>query len=175
MTHTVALIGPSGAGKSTVGRLLARRWHVPLADVDAQVEQRAGQSIAAMFAEHGEAHFRAWERDVTLEALRGGGVVSLGGGAPLTPAIADALADVLVVWLRVDADAAAARVAHHDDRPLLSGGSRRDTLAAMIEARSGVYAACADHVVDTADRTPAQVADAVEALLGPWPPTQEDA
>ena len=52
------LIGFMGAGKTTVGRALARRLGWTFHDLDDVIEQREGRTIAAMFAESGEAAFR---------------------------------------------------------------------------------------------------------------------
>lgn len=163
MSARAALIGASGAGKSTVGALLARRWDCPLIDVDAVVEHQAGQSIAAIFEREGEAGFRAREASATVTALREDAVVSLGGGAPMTTAVADALRDCpLVVWLRVAATDAAARVGHDPLRPLLSGDDVEATLRGMLEQREPTYAALATLTIDTHGLSAEQVADAID-------------
>ena len=89
----VVLIGPPGAGKSTVGRLVAERLDVPFVDTDDLVECRSGSTISDLFVVHGEPHFRALEAAAVAEALTAAvGVVSLGGGAPMTPATDEAIA-----------------------------------------------------------------------------------
>jgi hypothetical protein len=45
----------AGAGKSTVGPLLAERLGRPFLDFDAELERRAGRTVAAQFAEDGRA------------------------------------------------------------------------------------------------------------------------
>ena len=64
-----------------------------------------------MFAEDGEAAFRAGEERITLELLGSSEhqVLSLGGGAIGSRAVREALAEHLVIW--VDVDAATAWVA----------------------------------------------------------------
>ncbi|MFZ2428555.1 MAG: shikimate kinase, partial [Propioniciclava sp.] len=96
----MALIGAPGSGKSTLGPLLAERLGGPFVDVDTVIEQRQGRAIRDIFADDGEDAFRAIEAAVTVELLAQPGVVSLGGGAPLTPRIATALGDVATVWLQ---------------------------------------------------------------------------
>lgn len=162
---TIALIGAPGSGKSTVGPRLAERLGVPFTDVDALIERRDGRLIREIFAEDGEPAFRAIERDTTIELLGGDGVVSLGGGAPLTPEVADALGDVTTVWLQVDAHNAARRIGLDEGRPLLAGGGIRATLIKLLNARTPVYRACATHTVDTSGREPDAVVDEVLALL----------
>lgn len=162
MTDAVALVGTSGAGKSTIGRLLADRLGVAFVDVDAEIERAAGRSIREIFAEHGEPHFRALERDHTVAALAAPGVVSLGGGAPMTPAVADALRrHPHVVWLQVDPAEAARRVGRDPGRPLLGQDDVAATLAAMLATRGPVYADVASLVVDTTGRPAAEVVAAI--------------
>ena len=162
---TIALIGAPGSGKSTVGALLAERLRLPFFDVDTEIERMHGKLVREIFADDGEEAFRAIERDATLSLLVGDGVVSLGGGAPLTPAIAEALADVRTVWLKLDAHDAFKRIGLDDSRPLLAGGGIRGTLIKMLRARTPVYAAVGRHHVDTSGRQPGEVVDEIITLL----------
>src|SRR5690606_15424444 len=77
---TLVLVGPMAAGKTSVGRRVARRLGVAFVDTDKRIVATHGP-IPAIFAEHGEAHFRDLERAAVAEALSEGGVISLGGGA----------------------------------------------------------------------------------------------
>ncbi len=162
----LALIGAPGSGKSTLGPALAQRLGVPFVDVDAVIEARQGRAIRDIFADDGEPAFRAIERDVTVELLAGEGVISLGGGAPLTPEIAAALAAVPTVWLQVDARHAVKRIGLDEGRPLLAGGGVRATLIKLLNARTPVYRALADLEIDTNGREPdelvAQILTALE-------------
>lgn len=161
----VALIGAPGSGKSTVGPLLARRLQTSFVDVDAVIEDREGRLVREIFADDGEPYFRDVERRVTLELLDGDGVVSLGGGAPLTPEIGAALAGHRTVWLQVDAHHAARRVGLDVGRPLLAGGGVRATLIKLLNARTPVYRSVARHAVETSGREPGAVVDEIVALL----------
>ena len=79
----VVLTGFMGAGKSSVGRLLAEILGWQFLDLDAHLEQRAGASIAGLFSQHGEAHFRRLESSALANALsRRRTVIALGGGTP---------------------------------------------------------------------------------------------
>ena len=80
------LIGMPGCGKSTVGRCLAELTGRELIDTDARIEERAGKPIPQIFAEDGEAAFRALEADVIAELGRERGlIIACGGGAVLKP------------------------------------------------------------------------------------------
>jgi shikimate kinase len=58
----VVLVGLPGSGKSVVGKRLAHRAGAEFIDLDDQIEQTDGRLIPAIFAEDGEATFRAYER-----------------------------------------------------------------------------------------------------------------
>jgi shikimate kinase len=161
----VVLVGPPGAGKSTVGQLLAARRGVAFRDTDADVEQAAGQSISDIFVDQGEPVFRTMERAAVAAALDGhDGVLAVGGGAVLDEETRSLLAVHQVVFLDVGLAAAAARVGLNRDRPLLLGNPRGQ-LRTMLAARRPFYEQVADVTVATDGRTPADVADAVEAAL----------
>ena len=159
------LLGPPGAGKSTTGARVARALGLEILDTDDMVEQRAGKPVADIFVEDGEPVFRDLEREVTLEALRHGGVVCLGGGGPMTPEIAAALDGRTVVLLDVGIADAARRVGFDRSRPLLAVNPRARWIELMA-ARRPTYERLATRVVDTAGRTPAQVASAVLEAIG---------
>ena len=80
----LVLIGMPGAGKTTVGTLAAKALGRPFFDADAAIEERAGKPIPRIFAEEGEAAFRALETEVLAElGKRSGAVIATGGGAVL--------------------------------------------------------------------------------------------
>ena len=116
----VALIGFMGAGKSTVGAILAPLVGLPLIDLDARVEQETGSIVASLFAERGEAGFRAVESEALYATLREGPcVLACGGGAPIQPGAMEALtAWGLVVWLHAPIEVIQPRVGAGQGRPL---------------------------------------------------------
>jgi len=80
-TDKIYLVGFMGAGKTTVARALARRVGWRVEDVDERIEARERRSVAAIFAQDGEPHFRQVERDVLSELLPlRDAVVATGGG-----------------------------------------------------------------------------------------------
>lgn len=163
--HAIVLMGAPGAGKSTVGAILARRLGFEFVDVDAVIEQREGRPIGEIFVDDGEAWFRALERDVTLEMLRRGGVVSLGGGAVLNPDIRAAMLGHTVVWLRVSITQATRRVGMNTLRPLLLGNVR-SRLVTLLRERTPLYEQCATLVVDTDNLKARVVAREIIERLG---------
>jgi shikimate kinase len=165
VTPVVVLVGPPGAGKSTVGRLVAQRRGVGFRDTDADVEAVAGDTVADLFVDRGEAAFRDLERIAVQRALVDhDGVLALGGGAVLDGDTRALLASHRVVFLDVGLAAAAARVGLNRDRPLLLGNPRAQ-LRTMLEQRRPLYDEVATVTVSTDGRSAEDVAAAVEAVL----------
>ena len=161
----VVLIGPPGSGKSTVARVLAARLGALARDTDADVERLAGRSVAEIFVESGEPEFRRLEQAAVLEALAThDGVLALGGGAVLDPDTEAALAGHLVVFLDVGIADAATRVGFNKERPLLMMNPRSQWVS-LMQARRPTYERIASIRVDTAGRTPEQVAEEIEQAL----------
>jgi shikimate kinase/3-dehydroquinate synthase len=143
-SRALVLIGFMGAGKSTAAGIAARAIGVEAVDVDAVIEQRLGLAIPEIFAQRGEAAFRAAEEQITLELLAAGApVLALGGGALGSAAVRRALSDQLVIWVDIDTDTAWARCAG-SGRPLAGD---RDRFEQLHAAREPVYAATADLVI----------------------------
>jgi shikimate kinase len=137
MHQRLYLIGFMGSGKSHTGRWLASRLNYTFLDLDELLEARAGKTIAELFAQEGEARFRALEAEAlrdTRHWLRL--VVACGGG---TPCHADNMAWMnthgLTLYLEVPAAVLVKRLATGvDHRPLLKGLDL-ESLPAFIERR----------------------------------------
>src|SRR5262245_21423418 len=112
-----------GSGKSSVGRALAERLGREFVDTDLLVERALGKSIPAIFADDGEAAFRAADREaVHAAAARRGAVIATGGGVLNDPAnLADLRAGGVLIWLAARPAALLARLGPAADRPLLAG------------------------------------------------------
>jgi shikimate kinase len=160
------LVGVPGSGKTTVGTLLAARLGVDFRDTDQDVEAVAGKPVADIFVDDGEPAFRAWEREAVARALHDhDGVLALGGGAVLDEGTRALLSEQPTVWLVVGAAAGAHRVGLDVPRPVLLGNVR-GRLAALLTERGPLYEEVAHLTVDTEERTPDEVVDAVVAGLG---------
>ena len=75
----LVLIGYRATGKTTLARHLAQRLDWDWIDADVEIEQRAGKSIARIFAEQGEAAFRDLEARGNCRSLRPGTGMMVGG------------------------------------------------------------------------------------------------
>ncbi|MGY1916400.1 shikimate kinase [Blastococcus sp. SYSU DS0973] len=168
----LVLVGPPASGKTTVGTAVAAARDLPFRDTDRDVEAETGSSIADLFVQHGEPHFRALEERAVARALaEHEGVLALGGGAVTSSGTREALvaygrAGGTVVWLDVDVSSAARRVGLSRDRPLLAVNPRA-MLRTMLEQRAPLYAEVATHPVATAGRSPEEVVAEVLAVLTP--------
>jgi len=148
----IVLVGFMGTGKTTVGQLLAEKTGLPLVDMDALIEERAGKSINEIFADEGEPHFRTLERELVQElAAQTGQIISTGGGIVLNPGnIADFEKTGLVVCLIASAETVLDRVHHDTTRPLLAG-DKEAKIIELLEARRPLYEAIT-HKIDTNGR-----------------------
>ena len=150
----VVLTGMMGTGKTSVGERLAAQLGAPFIDTDALVERAEGRTVAAIFADSGEAAFRAAEKRAIGEALSvRGAVVATGGGAIVDPdnlAALRAAAPIICLTARPDVILARA-LAAGNTRPLLQGKDPAARIAALLAARAPAYAE-ADLTIDTSSR-----------------------
>jgi len=116
----VVILGGSGAGKSTLGRKLAFRRALPFHDLDEVIEARLGRPVAEIFAESGEAAFRALEAELLPGLLTSPAVVALGGGAWEAVANREAVAasGFAPLWLAESPARAWERAGRDPNRPL---------------------------------------------------------
>jgi shikimate kinase/3-dehydroquinate synthase len=137
-----------GAGKSTAARSVADAIVTSAIDVDRVIEERLGKPIERVFAEDGEAAFRAAEETVTLELLGSSPsrVLALGGGAVGSAAVRDALREHLVIWIDIGVEQAWARV-QGAGRPLARD---RTQFERLHREREPLYAELADATIPAA-------------------------
>jgi len=160
---TLVLVGPMAAGKTSVGRRVARTLAVPFVDTDKRVASAHGP-IPAIFAEHGEDHFRALERAEVAAALDApaGGVISLGGGAVTDAGTRALLRERPVVFLTVTPEAVAARI-RSGGRPLLEGDDPVGRWTQIFEERRNWYDEVASVTFDTSRRPMHRIAADIAA------------
>lgn len=170
--QTIVLIGLRGSGKTSVGRSIAARLGRGFVDLDERIEQRAGATIAEIFAARGEAQFREMEYQALSDELRSlarPAVLSVGGGAVLREDSRELLRACRCVWLTASPDVLARRIeadaTSNDRRPALTNLSSHDELVKLLRERDSMYRELAVFEVDTTNRTLAEVADAVVARL----------
>ena len=153
------IVGMMGAGKTRLGKEMSQMLGIGFADADQQIEEAIGMSIPKYFARHGEAAFREVERRTVAETLGSfDGIYALGGGAPMTPAVREALHDYAehggrVIYLLADPAEAMERARRGGGRPMLDGDADARWMA-LYEQRDPVYRQVANVIVRTHGMTP---------------------
>jgi shikimate kinase len=164
----VYLVGMPGSGKSSVGRALAPLLSLPFVDLDEEVEQQSGRTVAEIFESGGEGVFRLAEsRALAAVAAGGGSVVACGGGIVLDPSNRAVLASSgVAVYLEAPLKTLRARVGDGGGgRPLLKGDPEAE-LEALLRNREELYRSVAEHIVDAESDTET-VAKAIAEALRP--------
>ncbi len=171
--RSIVLVGLMGAGKTSIGRRLAARLGLPFRDADQEIELAAGCTIPELFARYGEPAFRDGERRVIRRLLAGDPmVIAYGGGAFMDSLTREATrTDAVSVWLRCSLQTLVRRVASRDNRPLLAGKDREETLRELMERRYPLYAE-ADLIVDCGDEAPDHTTAQVLNALMDWRPAR---
>jgi shikimate kinase len=151
-----------GTGKSEVGELLAKRLQREFFDTDVLIERAAGQSIARIFAEKGEPHFRELEKRMISQVCQEQRVViATGGGAIVNMDNAFCLKESgTVICLTASPEIIVQRVQGNNDRPLLQGAGPLTKIRSLLTDRAEAYAR-ADIMIDTSVLTPEEVVDAI--------------
>jgi shikimate kinase len=167
----IALIGYRGTGKSEVARQLALRLGWDWVDADVEVELKAGKSIAAIFADDGETVFRNLEAEVLAELVeRDRTILALGGGVILRATNRALLKHIgKVVWLTAEPETIARRLAADTStasrRPNLTASGGLDEIRRVLAQRLPLYRESGDFQVDTENKSPADVAAEIQAMI----------
>ena len=142
LKRSLVLVGLMGCGKTSVGKRLAALLGVRFRDCDDEIVMAAGRSIADIFAEYGEAHFRDGETKVLSRLLAGApSVIATGGGAFVSQTNRDLVrASGVSVWLTADLKVLWGRVKDKPGRPLLDTPDPFGSLRTLYEAREPAYA-----------------------------------
>lgn len=141
-SRSIVMVGMMGCGKSAIGRRLAQALELPFVDADEEIEKAAGKSIAEIFVEHGEPHFRDGERKVIARLLGSGPqVLATGGGAFMEARTRELVKKTgISIWLNADLEVLVKRVARRDNRPLLKHGDPAQKMRDLLAERAPVYA-----------------------------------
>lgn len=148
--------------------------HWTAIDTDQLIEQRAGMSIAEIFQEHGEAHFRDLEASIVRDACgQSDCVIALGGGAVLRETTRDLLktSGHRVIYLHADPQMLFDRI-HADPqtqqtRPSLTHlGGGLEEIRHLLAQRLPLYRQVMTDEIDVAKLSPIQVASRIQRMIG---------
>jgi len=168
----IALIGLRGAGKSTLGKMLAKQIGWSFVELNKEIEQQNGLSVAEIIALYGQEGFRRMEQAALgqLLARQELMVLATGGGIVSEPLTFDLiLSSFYTIWLKAEPEEHMARVRRQGDlRPMADDRSAMAELRNILVSREPLYAR-ASAVVDTAglsvDNAAARLIDAVAPVL----------
>jgi shikimate kinase len=170
----IVLIGYRAVGKTTVGEQVAQMLGRTLVDLDAILEQEAGEPIADLVSREGWPEFRRREKEVVQRyASSEGMVLATGGGVVLDKENTALLkATGKLIWLRALPATIKARLSRDikqtEARPGLTAKGTLDEIDEVLAAREPLYqdAATVSLAVDTA--SVAEVARHIVALVRAW-------
>jgi shikimate kinase len=156
----VYLVGFMTAGKTTVARALGRRLSWETVDLDEEIERAEHQTVADIFAAHGEPYFRRVERAALERVLpRRHVVVATGGGTFVDPVNRAVIqADGCSIWLDISFNEIVSRLPSDGRRPL---AANRSQMEALYLARREAYL----HAHVRIDATGQPVEAVVDVLL----------
>jgi XRE family aerobic/anaerobic benzoate catabolism transcriptional regulator len=168
----IALIGLRGAGKSTLGKLLAKKIGWSFVELNKEIEQQNGLSVAEIIALYGQEGFRRMEQAALgqLLARKELMVLATGGGIVSEPLTFDLiLSSFYTIWLKAEPEEHMARVRRQGDlRPMADDRSAMAELRTILLSREPLYAR-ASAVVDTAglsvDNAAARLIEAVTPVV----------
>ncbi len=148
----IVLVGFMGTGKTTIGKMVAERSGMRYFSVDSMIEAKEGTTIEKIFAEKGEAYFRALEKETIVSASNeGGAVIDAGGGAVLKGENVSALkSNGIMFCLWAEPEDIYNRTKKFSHRPLLNVADPLARIKELLEKRKPYYEA-ADHHVNTSE------------------------
>ena len=160
----IIFIGFMGSGKSSVARRLAKFEKMNCIDMDVYIEREAGMTVSRIFEVEGEKGFRQREREFLRTMLiRDRCVLSCGGGVIIQEDNRELLKRLgTVIYLKVSAREAIARISDTETRPMLSAEIAPEELLAL---RKPLYEETAEITVGTCGKTISQVTSQVQRVL----------
>ena len=120
LNKNLVFLGMMGSGKSSIGNLVSKKLNLSFIDIDNLIEAKTNMTIAEIFKEKGEDHFRVLEKQITLKTLKNiGAVVSLGGGSFINNEIRkEVLTNHFSFWLDWEDSILLKRIKDSKKRPL---------------------------------------------------------
>lgn len=164
----IFLIGFMGAGKTHWGRLLSEKLGIRFFDLDEQVTEHAGKSIAEIFATEGEEQFRIMEKEVLyiISESHESFVIACGGGSPCYFNNIEYMNQAgTTVWINTPLDTLFDRlVKEKDQRPLIRELSA-EQLKGFINKKFADRKIYYEQASVTVDEEPVQLDKLIEKIF----------
>lgn len=144
--QNIILTGMPGSGKTTIGKALSALLKRPFIDTDEYLVNKYQRSIPEIFANEGEAAFRAYEHEVIKEvSALSGHVIATGGGAILSKKNIDYFKQNGRIYFL---DRPLADLLPTEDRPL---ASTKAAIKQRYQERIAIYRDSADVIIANND------------------------
>ncbi len=154
--ENIVLIGMPSSGKTTVGNIISNDLKRTLYDLDVEIENKIGCTIAEYFKSHTEKEFRDIETQITKDISKKNGIViATGGGCILREENVDALRSNGKLYF-IDRDLG--NLTPTDSRPL---ATKKEALKMLYETRYQLYLDACDVKIN-GNLTPSDEADIIE-------------
>ncbi len=146
----MVLVGGPASGKTTVGKHIAQKWNLAFFDTDHWIEAQCGKTVSQIFADEGEASFRAWEtRALEILLQQEQIIIATGGGIVKKSENRELLVHgATVIYLDVPVAVQLKRTEGDTTRPLLLGADKAAILMQLRQEREPLYRSVADIVVN---------------------------
>ncbi len=130
-----------GTGKTTLGRAVAVRLGFHWVDSDHEIERQQDKPISQIFADQGEAAFRAMEKAFIADGHPAEKqVVACGGGLVVQPGMLELLKTKgVVICLHASIETILRRTSGNRARPLIDVEDPEKRLRELYAAREGIY------------------------------------
>ena len=165
--QNIFLIGPMGSGKTTIGKHLARMFHLDFYDCDHELERLTGASVSLIFDLEGESGFRLREHQLLKQlAEKTGVLIATGGGIVCNEQNRRLLcSNGLVVYLKTSISNQLKRLEKDKSRPLLQAEDRMQRLLELAQVRNPLYDDTADLVFTTQNSSVYATAKALSSAI----------
>ena len=161
--YNIVLIGFMGTGKSTIADYLSKCFDMKVVEMDQEIVEREGMSIAEIFEVYGEEYFRNAETNLLREMqTKRNVVISCGGGTPMRDVnVQEMKKNGRVVLLTAKPKTIFERVKDNHDRPLLENNKSVDYIEELLSKRREKYIAAADIIVETDNKNELEICEEI--------------
>lgn len=162
----IYLVGFMGTGKTVVGEILAKKLAKDFVEMDTFIEAKEGSEVVDIFAKKGEAYFRELEKELLKElSVKKDLVISCGGGLICDSENLNQLKETGVVFsLQASVSTIYRRTKEHTNRPILNVNDPQEKIKQLLAKRAPYYAQ-AQHLIDTDNLSPEEIANKIIAIL----------